>query len=119
MTDDPLVEIARVYDYSQAEIMRGALQAHGFECVLFGDNHHRMQPHLQIALGGIRVMVREYHAAEARNFLTLAAWDEPAIEQPAALPASRRGWWRALGAFVTFLLGAPLRVRDRIEKDDE
>lgn len=117
--EDPLVEIARVYDYTQAEIMRSALQAHGFETVLFGENHHRLQPHLQIALGGIRVMVREHQAQEARNFLELAAWNEPPIEQPSALPRSRKGWLRSLGAFLTFLLGAPLPMRGRDKKDDE
>ena len=117
--DDPLVEIARVYDYTQAEIMRSTLQGHGFYCVLFGNNHHRMQPHLGIALGGIRLMVREHQAEEARNFLELAAWDEPAIEQPPALPRSRQGWARSLGALLTFFLGAPLPMRKRIKKDDE
>jgi hypothetical protein len=119
MVDDPLVEITRVYDYTQAEIMRSALQGHGFYCVLFGDNHHSVQPHLGIALGGIRVMVREHQAQEARNFLELAAWDEPAIEQPPALPRSRKGWWRALGSLLTFILGAPMPMRDRIKKDEE
>ncbi|MBU0799598.1 MAG: DUF2007 domain-containing protein [Alphaproteobacteria bacterium] len=117
--EDGLVEITRAYDYTEAEIIRSALEASGFYCVLYGGNHMRIQPHLQIALGGIKIMVRESQAGEARAFVEAIQADNPTSPAP-ALPTTPKGIFRSFISFILFFLaGAPMPIKDRFKKDHE
>jgi hypothetical protein len=115
--EEKMVEIARYHDYTQAHIARGLLEAAGIYCSLLGDNHHSVEPYLQVALGGIRLRVASGYAPAAREILGDVS-PPPSADEP-LLPASRRGMWGALVSFMMYMLGgAPMPVRKRIRNDE-
>ena len=116
--EEKLVEIARYHNYTQAHIERGLLESAGIYCSLLGDNHHSVEPYLQVALGGIRLRVADGDAAAAREILGSVA-PAAAADKP-LLPASRRGVWGAFLSFMMYVLGgAPMPVRKPIDNDED
>lgn len=57
MSEQKLVQIGRFFDPTQAHIARGILETNNVPCFLFDDNHTSTAWHLNIALGGTRLMV--------------------------------------------------------------
>ena len=64
-----LVEVGRFFDPEEAYCARGLLNSAGID-VLLGDEHHlTAQPHLRLALGGFRLLVRSEQADIAAQLL--------------------------------------------------
>lgn len=67
------VTIAHFRDPSQAHLARGVLESAGIEAHVFGDITGNLEPSFALlggaGKGGIRLMVREADAAEARALL--------------------------------------------------
>lgn len=107
-----LVVVTRVFNVLEAEALRGCLEAQGIPATLGDVQTIQTDTLLATAMGGIRVMVPEPFARDARA--TLAAFErgEFAIDElppedegtpPEPVPASHAGMPR-LGTLVVALL---------------
>lgn len=107
MTTHSLVEVARLYTPQEAQIIRSALESYGIPCTLQNYDQISAQPHLQIALGGIPVMVHNKNAKAARELLSEITSQLPPSAESPLLPKTRKQWWSALATFMMTMLGAP------------
>ena len=67
--DDSLVTIASVYSRSGLYVLTGLLRAHGIFVSTVGEGHGRVEWSLVLALGGVRVQVRQADVALAQELL--------------------------------------------------
>ena len=69
MPDMKLVTVGSFPNRIEADLAQGALEAAGIEAVVAADDAGGMEPGLWVA--GVRLLVREDDAAQARDLLTL------------------------------------------------
>ena len=119
-----LVCLARYLDAGEAQAARTALESAGIRVFLFDSGIAQTAWHLTTALGGVRLMVAEAQAAEARGLLGLAAAEAAAAAEPidtcpacgSADVARLYSWWSllpsALGGVPFLFARARRRCRD-------
>lgn len=117
------MEVERIYDAAHAHIVRGFLESHGITCTLFGEEHNRIAWHLQIALGGIRLMVAAQDAEQARTLLREQATKIKESDQKTLLPPTKKGlFYTAISSVILLFSGVPMplktRKADKNEDDD-
>ncbi len=112
-----LVLLERCYDMTQAHILRGVLESNDIPCFLMDEHHNAVAWHLGLAIGGLRVMVREQDLDAAR-LLTAPENQEAPAPQEKRPPLFRKPYLPNLlmGLFGLFS-GAPLRWPDKKRKD--
>ena len=119
-----LVCVARYYDAGEGQAVRTALDSAGIRVFLFDSGIAQTAWHLTTAVGGVRLMVVEAQAAEARDLLGLAAaaGAEAAAEPIDTCPtcgsadvARLYSWWSLVPSSLTAIpfLFARLRRRCR------
>lgn len=64
-----MIEIARFADVYEAEIAASRLRADGYDAVLGGAEHAKVNPLVLQALGGVNLSVPNHQAAAARTLL--------------------------------------------------
>lgn len=113
--NDTLVILERCYDMTQAHILRGVLESNDIPCFLMDEHHNAVAWHLGLAIGGLRVMVREKDLAAARDLIVPMDDTAPTTTPK---PLLRKPYLRNifLGVFGLFS-GAPLRWPDKTQKD--
>ena len=62
-------EVARFYDPEEAIVAQSFLHSSGIECVLLNDQHAGVDPHLRVALGGVRLVTWEEDRSSAKELL--------------------------------------------------
>ena len=82
MRDDPdaWLTVARLNDAVEAQLLQGRLQADGIEAQLADQNHVQADPLIAIALGGVRVQVRQRDAAVAQSIIEALASGDYALD---------------------------------------
>jgi len=105
-----LTEIARFSDVYEAEIAAARLRADGYDPVLGGAEHAKINTLALLALGGVGLSVPDNQAAAARVLLnSLRAGDEQIEDEPEEAPAARSGPARGLGP-VLFVVAVGLGI---------
>jgi len=105
----PQVVVAVFPDVIQAEIGKGTLEAAGIAARLVDDLTAGVAPHLALAIGGVRVVVAEPDADEARAVLANPARFVDHVEEPAfRVRTSLAGPVAATAGGVALLVGALL-----------
>ncbi|MDP3377133.1 MAG: DUF2007 domain-containing protein [Brevundimonas sp.] len=66
------LEVARFSTMSEAELVVALLRRHGIDAQLADRETGSTMPHLQIALGGMRVTAPDYQVVEARHLVARA-----------------------------------------------
>lgn len=97
-----LVEIRRFADVNEAEIARGYLASQGVEAWVAGDQHARVDPLMQQALGWSRLSVAASDADQARALLEAVGRAPPPDPDAEASSAAPLGPW---GLSATVLAG--------------
>lgn len=106
-----LVMIARLFDATEAEMLRGRLEAEGVPAMVADANTSRVNPLFQLAIGGVRLMVPEKYLEKAHEVLKADARGDYAIDEnvdtgapsePGAGSRNNRELWVKAGA-VTLL----------------
>lgn len=106
MSTGNLVLLEQCYDATHAHILRGMLESNDIYCILAGDNHNQTDPFLSIALGGIRVMVREEDLPIAKSLIN-ATEEEDAPAKPKEF--LQKPYWRSiLLGIAGFVAGMPM-----------
>jgi hypothetical protein len=116
--DDPelviegdLITVARLFDATEAEMLRGRLEAEGVPAMVADANTSRAIPIYQLAIGGVRLLVPEKYLQKAHEVLKADARGDYAIDENVDTGAppdrggesgSRRQLWVKAGA-VTLL----------------
>lgn len=102
-----LVLLQRFYDSTQAHIIRGILESEDIPCFVMDENHNSSAWHLNIALGGVRLMVLSEDLEHARTILkeetdnyTNTLENKPAIIRKPYIKT-------ILGTIIGFMVGAP------------
>lgn len=117
-----LLCLARYFDYGEAAAAQAALESAGIRAFLFDAGLAQSAWHLATALGGMRLMVSDEQAAEARALLALPAVDGDATDPIDVCPACGGAevarfysWWSLVPSGLTGLpfLFARLRRRCR------
>jgi hypothetical protein len=91
-----LVEIARMYDLTEAQVAAAALRASGIPAHLQNEHVAQANPLLQTAVGGFGLWAPEEDAADARAFLRARRRPPPQPAEEMAVPRRRRRWFAAL-----------------------
>lgn len=117
MSEDKLVQIGRFFDSTQAHIARGILETNDIHCFLFDENHTSTAWHLNIALGGTRLMILRSDLEIALEILE--DFEEinlsPNKEKRAVI---RKPYLKTIiGTLIGFFVGAP-SIRPNKEKND-
>lgn len=114
--DSNLVLLERCYDMTHAHILRGMLESNDIPCFLMDEHHNAVAWHLGLAIGGLRVMVREEDLAHARALIVPE--DTTAAPQEPRPPMFRKPYLpNLLMGFLGLFSGAALRWPDRKQKD--
>jgi hypothetical protein len=115
-----LVCLARFFDFGEAAAAQAALESAGIRAFLFDTGLAQTAWHLTTALGGMRLMVSDQQAAEARALLAL-----PTAEEDAAVPidicpacggadvARLYSWWSLVPSSLTSMPFLFARMRRR------
>ena len=74
-----LVAVVRLFDWTEAEMLRGRLEAEGIPAIVADTYTARAIP-LYLAIGGVRVMVPEAYLERAREILKADARGDYAID---------------------------------------
>ncbi len=116
-----LVCLGRTLDAVEAEVVRTALESAGIRAFIFDGSLANTAWHLTIAIGGVRLMVPEEQAADARALLSMPVPDPAAPDPIDACPAcggtevaKLYSWWTLVISFSAGpFLFARLRRRCR------
>jgi hypothetical protein len=120
MSESSLVEIARFFDLRDAHIAQSAIQACGMRCMIFDENLLGAQPYLQIAMGGVRLMVDSENADDARQLLARIDRQTAGSGDIPLLPQTREQWHSAILTLIMSVFAGPMKiVRRRKAKDSE
>lgn len=96
-----MIEIARFADVYEAEIAASRLRADGYDPVLGGAEHVKVNPLVLMALGGVNLSVPGDQADAARALLeSLRGGASPSEDSTAVARPSRKAWPLALLAAV-------------------
>lgn len=103
-----LALLERCYDPMQAYIIKGMIESHDILCFLFDEHHMTVAPHINVALGGVRVMVLKDDLSAAQNLLNADRHDFQ--EEPVKpRPWLKKPYWKTiLLAFAGLFAGAPV-----------
>ena len=63
------VEVWRGSLFNEAQFLKSVLEGSGIEAQIPDEHMHGAQPHLSIAIGGVRMLVREKDSQKAREVL--------------------------------------------------
>lgn len=123
--EDRLVVVASFLEPNLAHIARSRLEAEGIQAALDGENHIAMDWFISNAIGGVKLLVHQRDAEEARRILS-GDVAEIADEQSGDVPNGQESWEgcpecaspdvypervrRGIAYFSTLLLGFPLPV---------
>lgn len=94
-----LVQIARIFDLTEAQVAAAGLRASGIPTHLQNEHIAQANPLLQGAVGGFGLWVLEEDAADARAFLRIG---RPAPPIDAAERPRRRRRWLAVALGLLF-----------------
>lgn len=83
-----MIEIARFADVYEAEIAASRLRADGYDAVLGGAEHVKVNPLVLQALGGVNLSVPDNQAAAARSLLEALRGGSERIEDAEPVTAS-------------------------------
>ncbi len=117
-----LVCLARIYDAGEAEVARSALESAGVHAFIFDGGLARTAWHLSHAIGGVRLMVLEEQAADARALLSMPTPEQATPDPIDSCPACGGtevarlySWWSLVPSSLTGIpfLFARLRRRCR------
>src|SRR5438132_1021240 len=102
-----LREVARFSDFYEAELAAAFLTERGIDVVVADRHLSTMDPLMQRALGGLRLMTPATEIDNARDLLKRAAMGEFAVEDEAETPGPkhRGGLILSLGVLATLALG--------------
>jgi Putative prokaryotic signal transducing protein len=73
LIDGDLVMVARLFDATEAEMLRGLLEAEGVPAMVADGHTSRAISFLQTAIGGVRILVPESYLEKAREVLSRCA----------------------------------------------
>lgn len=102
-------EVGRFSDVYQAEVAASFLAAYGFHAVVAERTLATMNPLLQTALGGVRVLAPADQAQAALDLLARAAtgeFAEPGPEPPEAADPALGGLFRVVTAASALIAGS-------------
>lgn len=102
-------QVARFSDVYQAEVAASFLAAHGLHAVVAERALATMQPLLQTALGGVRVLTPAHEAEAALDLLARVAageFEDEAAETSKAPEPRLGGLFRIITATTALLLGS-------------
>lgn len=120
MTDEKLALLTRIYDYDpyKSKIIQTTLASYDIPCFLFDENTVTTMPHLQVGLGGVRIMVPKEHLTTAQEILQKHQ-DHKAEETEPLLPNTKKGIISSmLSAFIYLITGIPVPFKNKIKDDD-
>ena len=80
LIDGDLVMVARLFDATEAEMLRGLLEAEGVPAMVADAHTSRAISFLQTAIGGVRILVPESYLEKAREVLRADARGDYAID---------------------------------------
>ena len=104
-----LILLKRTFDPMEAHVIRGLLESNDIPAFVMDDQHSTIAWHMQIALGGARVMVLTEDLEAARALLREQTDIAPdPIEAPA--PSYFLRLWQIV---VFFWTGLPMKFRNR------
>ena len=81
MIEGDLVMVARLLDATEAEMLRGRLEAEGVPAMVADTNSLRAMSLIQTAIGGVRILVPEAFLEKARAVLQADARGEYALDE--------------------------------------
>ncbi|MFZ0124881.1 MAG: DUF2007 domain-containing protein [Xanthobacteraceae bacterium] len=76
-----LIMVARLFDPTEAEMLRGRLEAEGVPAIVADTHTARVIPLYQVAIGGVRVLVPEAYLEKAREVLKADARGDYALDE--------------------------------------
>ena len=79
--DGDLIMVARLFDPTEAEMLRGRLEAEGVPAIVADAHTARVISALQVAIGGVRILVPEAYLEKAREVLRADARGDYAIDE--------------------------------------
>lgn len=91
-----LVQIARIFDLTEAQVAVAALRASDIPAHLQNEHIAQANPLLQGAVGGFGLWVLEEDAADARAFLRARQRPPPQPAEDMPAPRRRRRWFAVL-----------------------
>ncbi len=102
-----LVLLEKFFDSTQAHIIRGILESDGIPCFIMDESQNSSVWHLNIALGGVRLMVLSEDLERAREILKEETdnYTKETDNKPAII---RKPYIKTiLGTIIGFMVGAP------------
>jgi hypothetical protein len=81
LIEGDLVMVARLLDATEAEMLRGRLEAEGVPAMVADTNSSRAMSLIQTAIGGVRILVPEAFLEKARAVLQADARGEYALDE--------------------------------------
>lgn len=79
-TADDWLTVARLHDAVEAQLLLGRLHADGIEAQLADQNHVQADPLIALALGGVRVQVRQRDRWLAQSVIDRLASGDYALD---------------------------------------
>lgn len=116
MTSEQLVLLHTFYDVTQAHIARGLLEANNIPCHIFDEHLNSIAWHLQIGVGGTRLMVPENYAEEAIALLEeeFKFQQETRKSKKPLTPSTLKGKVKAtLSVIISLLTSTPFVLKDQ------
>jgi hypothetical protein len=80
VSEGDLVAVAQLFDPTEAEMLRGRLEAEGVPAMVADTQTAQVNPLYRLAIGGVRVMVPEAHLDRAREVVRADARGEYALD---------------------------------------
>lgn len=115
MKETSVIELTRTYDVSEAHMIRGILETNNIFCTLQNDQLVGTMWHLNLAVGGVKILVARSEYEAALNILKEnSVTHSKASETQPFLPQSINEKVRfALSAIATFMCGIPIPFKKR------